>query len=172
MQSSFLLGLLFYMLAFTFSIITIFLCFKVVMRITKYNDLALIKENNAAAAIVIASSFIAMAFLVKNAIYPASAVIQDYWFLADKVPIDLTLLILRVCGYLLLTVIISLFSISSALKTFQWLTRDMDEELEIRRNNVAVAVLLGGVLVAFAIMIETGISDFVNALIPMKNLIR
>ena len=172
MQNPFLLGLLFYALSFAFSIITIFLCFKVVMRITKYNDLALIKENNSAAAIVIASCFISMALLVKNAIYPATAVIQDYWFLADKAPIDFTLLILRVCGYLLLTVIISLISISSALKTFQWLTREMDEELEIRRNNVAVAVLLGGVLVAFAIMVETGVSDFVNVLIPMKELIR
>jgi uncharacterized membrane protein YjfL (UPF0719 family) len=142
------------------------------MRLTRYHDLEQIRSNNPAAALVIAAAFIALAIMMKNAIYPSTALVQDYWFLEEKGFVDLALLLLRVCGYIILTALVSLFSIASALFVFQKFTTDLDEDAEIQKGNLAVAILLSGVLIAFALMMEAGVSDFVNTLIPVKKLFR
>ena len=165
-----LLGLAFFVFAFVIAIITIYLCFKVVMRITKYDDISLINNNNISASLVITSSFVAMAIMVKNALYPINAVIQDFWFMADRNIVEYLFLFGKSLGYLGLTIMLSLLSITAALIVFQRLTKDIDEEKAITQNNVSVGVLLAGVLIAFAIMVESGICDLVNALIPVREL--
>ena len=141
------------------------------MRITKYDDISLINSNNIAASLVITGSFIAMAIMVKNALYPINAVIQDFWFLAHKNVTEYVYLFGKALGYLILTVVLSLVSISAALIIFQKLTGKIEEETDIVKNNIAVGLLMAGVLIAFAVMIESGISDFVNALMPIKNIL-
>ena len=170
MLSSFFLGLFFFLFAFVVSICTIYICFKVVMRITKYDDIYLINNNNVSASLVLTSSFIAMAIMIKNALYPMNAVLQDFWFSAHKSVSEYLYLGSRALGYLTLTVLLSLASISAALIIFQKLTKELNEEALIKQNNVAVGLLLAGVLIAFAIMVESGISDFINALIPVRDL--
>ena len=172
MLARLLMGSIYYLFAFVVSIVTIYLCFKVVMRITRYNDVTLLKQNNVAVAFVQTAAFVAMAIMIRNALYPIDAVFQDFWLTADKHLLHLATLLGRALGYLAVTVILALASIGAALKLFQKLTRDIEEEQEIAGNNTAVGMLLAGVLVAFAIMIESGISDFVNALLPMGGLLR
>lgn len=172
MTVQFFLGLIFFLIAFGIALFAICLCFTVVMRMTGYHDLELIRDNNSAAALVMAAAFIALAIMLKNAIYPSTALLQDFWFLEERGFSDLILLLLRVCGYIVLTTLISLFSIASALFVFQKFTRTLDEEAEIQKGNMAVAILLSGVLIAFALMMEAGVSDFVNMLIPVKELFR
>ncbi len=172
MPSHPLLGALFYLLSFGISILTIMLCFRVIMKITRYHDLSLIKRKNTASALVLASSIIALAILAQNAIHPANSVLQDYWFLAERSAREFLLLLCRVGGYVIVTILLSLFSIASALVLFQKLTPDLDEEEEIKNDNLAVAVLLSGFLIAFALMVEKGLGDFVNTLIPLKELMQ
>ncbi len=171
MLANVILGTAFFVFAFAVSILTIYLCFNVVMKITKYDDISLIKKNNVAASLVISSSFIAMAIMVKNALYPINAALQEYWLMTQKSFMPFFFLFGKSMGYLLLTIILSMVSISSALIIFQKLTKDINEEEEITRNNIAVGLVLAGVLIAFAILIESGISDFVNALIPVRDIL-
>ncbi|MBN1272346.1 MAG: DUF350 domain-containing protein [Candidatus Aminicenantes bacterium] len=170
MISRIILGFIFFLFAFAVSLFTIYLCFKVVMRITKYDDISLINKNNIAASLVIVSSFIATAIMVKNAIYPISAVVQDFWLMAEKNILQFVILLGRAIAYFLVTVVLSLASIGTALFVFQKMTKSLNEEQEIQKNNIAIGLLLGGVLIAFALLVETGISDFVNTLIPLKKL--
>ena len=171
MLTGFILGSIFFVLSFAISVFTIYLCFRVVMGITPYNDIQMMKDGNSAAAIVLAATIVATAIMVKNALYPIDAVVQDFWLMAQKGVLPYLLLCGRALGYLLLTVLLSLLSISAVLHVFQRLTRTIDEEAEITRNNVAVGILLGSVIIAFAIMIESGIGDFVNALIPIRDIL-
>ena len=170
MLASFLLGLIYFLFAFTTSLLTIYLCFRVVIKITKYDDIALLNKNNIAVSIVLTCSFIAMAIMTKNALYPVNAVIQDFVFLSSKNNTEYVYLVVRSLGYLILTITLSMSSIASALIIFTKLTHDINEEQEIKNNNIAVGILLGGVLIAFALIIDSGISDFVNSLIPIKDL--
>jgi uncharacterized membrane protein YjfL (UPF0719 family) len=167
-----LMGSIYFLFAFAVSIVTIYLCFKVVIRLTRYNDVTLLKHNNLAVAFVQAAAFVAMAIMIRNALYPIAAVFEDFWLSTDKNPMQYGVLLGRAIGYLGVTLLLSLASICAALKLFQRLTRDIEEEKEIANNNTAVGLLLAGVLVAFAIMIESGIADFVNALLPMSGLLR
>lgn len=172
MMERFLLGILFFIFSFAISLSTIYTCFKVVIRLTKYNDIKLINQNNVAASLVITGAFVATAIMVKNALYPISAITQDFWLLANKTPTEYLLYCGRAVGFLFLTVILALASVAAALKTFSKLTREISEENEIARNNIAVAILLAGVLLAFAVLIESGIADFVNVLIPVRDMLR
>lgn len=167
-----LLGASSFTIAFSVSILTIFICFKVVIKITRYDDVNLILSNNHAASIVIVSAFIATSILVRQSLYPISAVLQDYFFLSQKSPMEFTIFVLRALGYLAISIVLSLFSVITALFIFQKLTVEFDENLEIQKNNGAVGILLSGVLIAFALMVESGISDFVNALIPIRDLLK
>jgi len=166
------MGSIYFLFAFAVSIVTIYICFKVVIRITRYNDITLLKNNNLAVAFVQVAAFVAMAIMIRNALYPIGAVFQDFWLSAHKNPLLYGALLGRALGYLGVTLVLAIASISAALKLFQKLTRDIREEQEIANNNTAVGLLLAGVLVAFAIIIESGIGDFVNALLPMSGLLR
>lgn len=170
MSHPFLLGLLFYLCAFGITMVTIMLFFSVVTRITRYRDIELLRQNNSAVAVVLAAAFIALAIMLKSAIYPVTAQLQDLWFQSGKSASDLLLFILRVCGYLTLSILVSLASLCLALVAFQKFTRGIDEEEEIRKGNTAVAIVLGGVLIAVALMMETGVSDIVNTMIPVKEI--
>ena len=57
MFSRLLMGSIYFLFAFTVSIVTIYLCFKVVMRITRYEDIELLKKNNVAVAFVQTAAF-------------------------------------------------------------------------------------------------------------------
>lgn len=166
------LGFVFFLFAFVISVLTVYICFRVVMRVTKYNDISLIKKNNTAASLVLTGSFVAMAIMVRNALYPIEAVIQDFWFVSHKSFVEYLLICVRALGYLGLTIVLSLASISSALIVFQKLTKEIEEEQEIMKNNIAVGLLLAGVLIAFALMVEAGIGDFVNTLIPVNDMLQ
>ena len=170
MLNTFALGLLFYLVSLGISLVAIFVCFKVVVRITRYDDIGLLKKNNPAAAAVIGASFIAMAIMLKSAIYPATASLQDFWFIENKSLVDFWFLALRVGGVLVITTVVSLFSIAAALRAFHAFTREIDEENEVLQGNISVAVVVSCVLIAFALLMEPGISDLVNTLLPEKKL--
>jgi uncharacterized membrane protein YjfL (UPF0719 family) len=170
METRFILGFIFFGFAFFVSLLNLYVCFRLVMKMTRYDDVALLKSNNIAASLVVTGSFIAMAIMARNALYPINAVLQDFWFLSDKNYDQMALILGRSLGYLLVTYVLSLISIGAALFLFQKLTREFDEEVEIQNNNIAVGFLLSGVLVAFALLIESGIGNFVNTLIPLKDM--
>ena len=170
MLTGFVLGLVYFLFTLFVCLFTIYVCFKVVMRITRYNDVNLLNKGNIAASLIITSSFVAMAIMSRHALYPITALVQEFLMLSDKGMAEYLYLLLRSLGYLGLTVFLSLISISIALWLFQRLTRDIKEETQIRANNMAVGLLLGGVLISFAILMESGVSDFLNALIPMRDL--
>lgn len=150
--------------------ITVYLCFRVVMRITRYSDIDLIKRNSAAASIVLAAAFVSVAIMAKSALYPINAVLQDLWFNTMRTAAEFLIFCGRSLGYMALTLVLSIASVAAALKLFERLTPELDEETRISENNVAVGILLAGVLIAFAILMESGIRDFVNTLIPVSGL--
>ena len=134
MTVEFFLGLIFFLVAFFISLLAICLCFTIVMRLIKYNDLELSRGNNPAAALVVAAAFVALAIMLKNAIYPSTALVQDFWFLEEKGFSDFAFILLRVSGNIVLTTLVSLFSIASALFVFQKFTKNIDEEAERSRK--------------------------------------
>jgi uncharacterized membrane protein YjfL (UPF0719 family) len=63
----------------------------------------------------------------------------------------------------------SLAAIWLALRIFLRLTREIDELAEIRANNVAVAFVLGCVIVVIGLFLGHGIQSLLAAIIPMPS---
>jgi uncharacterized membrane protein YjfL (UPF0719 family) len=85
---------------------------------------------------------------------------------ADK-PMD-TMLIALGLGLINLAIglIAAIFSIWIAIKVLDKITKDVDEMAELAKGNVAVAVIMAGVLIAVSFVIGSAVSGISNALSP------
>ena len=52
---------------------------------------------------------------------------------------------------------------------FMKLTKDLNELLEIKKNNTAVSILLSVILVSLALLLQPGIVALLDALIPFPS---
>jgi len=69
-------------------------------------------------------------------------------------------------GKLVSSVMLAVGSIYIGLKAFDKLTAGIDELLEIKKGNVAVGVFFFSILIAIAILIRPGVSDFAAGIDP------
>ena len=65
---------------------------------------------------------------------------------------------------LLVSLVIATFTISLTLRFLNKITRDVDEIAEVGKGNVAVAVLLAGVLIAVANIVQSGVQGIARIL--------
>jgi len=72
-------------------------------------------------------------------------------------------------GSIAVALVMSLAAIWLALRIFLRLTREIDELAEIRANNVAVAFVLGCVIVVIGLFLGHGIQSLLAAIIPMPS---
>ncbi|MGE5379259.1 MAG: DUF350 domain-containing protein [Candidatus Saccharibacteria bacterium] len=78
----------------------------------------------------------------------------------DQMLIDLVLGLVN----LLIGLAAAIFSIWVALKVLDRITKDVDEMKELAKGNVAVAVIMAGVLLAVSFVIAAAVSGISNAL--------
>lgn len=67
---------------------------------------------------------------------------------------------------LVIGLVFSIGSIYISLKMFDKFTKDIDEWKEMKKGNVAVGLLLGGVIFSIAIIIESGVSGITRFVTP------
>ncbi len=67
---------------------------------------------------------------------------------------------------LLIGLVFSMGSVYIALKMFDRFTYSLDEWKEIKRGNVAIGILLGGIVLSIAIIIEGGVSSITKSVVP------
>jgi uncharacterized membrane protein YjfL (UPF0719 family) len=69
-------------------------------------------------------------------------------------------------GHIILSGILAFSAVYISLLFFMKLTKDLDELMEIKKNNVAVSVFLSVIIIAIALLLEPGIRTMLDALIP------
>lgn len=127
--------------------------------------LDLIRSGNTAAAVVLGTELLAFAVLMRSCFYPISAVLQDM-LIPSGADIEVYQTIGYIAGYFLLGYALSVLTIFIASRLFQRLTRRMDEKAEVENGNMAVALVYGLVIIAVAVMVQSGLGDLLNTLIP------
>jgi len=60
-------------------------------------------------------------------------------------------------------VVIAVLTIFVSLNLLDWLTRSINEAEELKRGNVAIAILIAGVLVSVALVVEAGMREAVTS---------
>ncbi|MCX6769923.1 MAG: DUF350 domain-containing protein [Candidatus Micrarchaeota archaeon] len=67
---------------------------------------------------------------------------------------------------LFLGLVLAMGSVYIGLRLFDWLTEGIDEMKELKKGNVAVAILLGAVIFSIANIVESGVSSLTQLIVP------
>ena len=139
-------------------------------RIKSIDEISELKNNNIAVAILNGSIIISLVIMVKNAIEPAITTFT----LTLRNPDSTLSSFLQTAGIMLIQIMvagaIAFISIYVALSLYTFLTRDLDELDEIKKNNIAVSIVLGVVIISISLLMQQGIKSILDALIPFPTI--
>jgi uncharacterized membrane protein YjfL (UPF0719 family) len=153
-------------LAFALAVAVTWVSFKAFSRMTRdIDEMEELKKNNVSAGVLFASMLLAVAVVVREAIYPSisglrTALFQGLsWAGVGKV-------LLLGFLYATLATLGAVGAVSLTTKIFLRLTREIDELKAISQNNLAVAVALGAVIVTMGLFLAQGMQSLLSALVP------
>ena len=148
------------------SVLVVYLTFRLFSRLLRSSDLKDLEQGNTAMAIAVAGDMIAFGILMARCLYPVSAVLQDLFFYRSLSFASVLLTLGFIGAYTIIGYILSVITGLVSSKLFQKMTASIQELELIRKNNIAVAIVLAGIVITVAIMVQSGLSDALNTLIP------
>jgi uncharacterized membrane protein YjfL (UPF0719 family) len=159
------LGLVQLVIAIIFAVVALYIGFLVLGWITKgIDEEKELAQGNAAVGILVASVFIAIALVVQSGVSGLSVGINKALsvgiFSADGM-VSLVIAVLQ----LLLGIVLAIGGIYLALNILDRLTKGISEFEELRKGNVAVALEMAGVIIAVAVIIQTGVIGITAAIV-------
>jgi len=160
-----LVGIVQLLVSIIFAVVALYLGFAVLSKITKgINEEKELAKGNAAVGIIVAAVFVAIALVVESGVSGLSAGISKALalglFSADGL-ITIGLSFFQLIAGIVLAVV----AIYLALNILDKLTKDVEEFEELKKGNVAVALEMGGVIIAVAWIIQSGVIGITAALI-------
>lgn len=134
-----------------------------------YNAEDEMKKNNAGVAVLLSALLVSAGLIVREGVYPVSNLVRLYF----TSPVDYVngwqLAGLIVC-HLLLVFVVAVYTISLSLRFWGRLTPDISEGQELKKGNLAVGIVLAGVVAVMALFISDGISRLTKSLIPQPSI--
>ncbi len=159
------LGLVQLIIAIIFAVVALYIGFSILGRITKGMDEEKeLAKGNTAVGIIVASVFIAIALVVQSGVQGLSIGIGKA-AAVGLFSIDGILAIGAAFIQLILGIVLAIAAIYLALNILDKLTKGIDEFEEIKKGNVAVALEMAGVIIAVAVIIQSGVLGITAALI-------
>lgn len=158
-------GILQLIIAIILAVMALYIGFSVLGRIFK--DLNLQKEltrGNTAVGIIVAAVFFAIALVVQSGVTGITNGLQSA-IASGLFTIDGMLAIGTAIIQLVLGIILAILAIYIALSVLDRLTKGIEEFEELRKGNIAVALEMAGVIVAVAVIIQSGVMGITAALI-------
>jgi uncharacterized membrane protein YjfL (UPF0719 family) len=159
------LGLLQLVISVVFAVVALYIAFAVLSKIT--HDIDEEKElagGNAAVGIVVAAVFVAVAIVVESGVTGLSVGLNkalDIGLFSS----DGLLFVGSAFAQLILGIVLAVVAIYLAISIFERLTQGVEEFEELRKGNVAVAVEMAGVIIAVAVIIQSGVLGITAALV-------
>ena len=159
------IGLIQLIIAIIFSVVALYIGFSMMSKITKNIDEEKeLAKGNVAVGIIVAAVFVAIALVVQSGVSGLSVGIGK----AASVgffSVDGLLAIGAAFVQLILGIILAIAAIYLSLNILNKLTKSVDEFEEIKKGNVAVALMMGGVIIAVAVIIQSGVLGITAALV-------
>ena len=116
-----------------------------------------LKSGNHAVAVLLVAIIIAIALVIQAGLRGVGDLSQN---VDEETFLQLIYGIIQIC----IGIVISIVAIYVAVKIFDGFTREIDEFQEIKDGNVAVALVVGGIIVAIAFVVQAVVSNIVNML--------
>src|SRR5512139_1198139 len=152
-------GLIQLVIAILLAVVALYIGYSTFSKITKgIDEIQELKKGNVAVGIIIAAIFFAIAIVIQSGVAGISigitnALAGDWWSLVAAFI------------QLILGIILAIATIYLALNILDRLTKGINEFEELKKGNVAVALMMAGVIVATAIIIQSGVIGITSALI-------
>ena len=152
------IGIIQLVIAIILAVVALYIGFSVLGKITKGMDEEKeIAKGNTAVGILVASVFIAIAIVVQSGVAGGSSGISK------ALNGDLFALLASLLQ-LILGIVLAIAAIYIALNILDKLTKGIDEFEELKKGNVAVALEMAGVIIAVAIIIQSGVLGITSGL--------
>lgn len=158
-------GLIQLVIAIILAVIALYIGFSVLSRITKgIEEEKELAKGNPAIGILIAAVFFAIALVVQSGVSGISlgvskALAVGLFSMDGIIAIGVAIL------QLILGIVLAIGAIYLALSILDRLTKGVSEFEEIKKGNVAVALEMAGVIIATAVIIQSGVIGVTSALL-------
>jgi uncharacterized membrane protein YjfL (UPF0719 family) len=160
-----IVGLVQLIVAIIFSVVALYIGFITLAKITKdIDEEKELAKGNAAVGIIVAAVFVAIALVVQSGVSGLSIGIGKAASVG-LLSLDGLLAIGAALVQLILGIVLAIAAIYLALNILDKLTKGVDEFEEIKKGNVAVALEMAGVIIAVAVIIQSGVLGITAALI-------
>jgi uncharacterized membrane protein YjfL (UPF0719 family) len=157
-------GIIQLIVAIIFAVAALYIGFAVMGRITKgIDEEKEIARGNVAVGILTAAVFVAIAIVVQSGVQGLSIGITRAFDLG-LLSIDGIAAIVAALVQLIFGIALAVVAIYLALNILDRLTTTINEWDEIRKGNVAVALEMSGVIIAVAVIIQSGVLGITSAL--------
>jgi uncharacterized membrane protein YjfL (UPF0719 family) len=155
---SIIIGITQLIIAIVLAVISLYIGFAMLGRMTsKIDEEKELAKGNTAVGILVASIFVSIAIVIQSGIAGISTGLRN------AIDGDIYSLMVSVIQ-LILGMILAIAGIYLSLNVFDKLTKEIDEFEEIRKGNVAVAVEMAGVIIAVALIIQSGVLGITSSL--------
>jgi len=151
-------GVIQLIIAILLAVVALYIGYSTFSKITKgIDEIQELKKGNVAVGIIIAAIFFAIAIVIQSGVAGisigiTSALGGDWWSLVAAFL------------QLILGIVLAIATIYLALNILDHLTKGINEFDELKKGNVAVALMMAGVIVATAVIIQSGVIGITSAL--------
>jgi len=158
-------GIIQLIIAIIFAVIALYISFWTLGKISKgLNEEEELAKGNTAVGIIVAAVFVAVAIVVESGVKGLSAGIAKA-FRAGLFSADGMLAIGLSVFQLVIGIVLAVGAIYLALYILDKLTKGVEEFEELKKGNIAVALEMAGVIIAVAVIIQSGVLGITAALI-------
>ena len=159
-----IVGLVQLIIAVIFSVIALYIGFKTLARITKNIDQEKeLAKGNPAVGIIVAAVFVAIGLVVQSGVSGLAVGINtaaSVGLLSFEGLFSIAAAFIQ----LILGIVLAIAAIYLAIYILDRLTHKVDQFDEIKKGNVAVALEMAGVIIAVAVVIQSGVLGITAAL--------
>ena len=159
------IGLVQLVIAILFAVVALYTGFVVLNWITKgIDEEKELAKGNAAVGILVASVFIAIALVVQSGVSGLSVAINKALGLGIFTGDGILTVVVAIIQ-LILGIVLAIAAIYLALNILDRLTKGVEEFEELKKGNIAVALEMAGVIIAVAVIIQTGVIGITAAIV-------
>lgn len=164
-------GFIEFFLTIFISFVLIFFCYRLLLALTpKFDEEEQLKRKNVSVGLVLGGILLGEVIIVKQAIYPVMAVVQLFILGEDRSFFSFIKTLGLSIGHVLMAGILAVVSMLFCFWLFNLLTPRIDQYEEIKQNNMAVAVFMALFIVGICLLLSTGVSGLIKALIPFPDI--
>ena len=153
------------LLSLILGIFILFTGFKMFSSLSKnINEEEELQKNNIAVAILSGSFIFAMGLMMKSSVNPLiQSIFRAIFYNDDGLPGMLGNLSMSLLQFIV-SLFISIISLWLGVKGFTWLTHNIDEFAEIKKNNIAVSILMASIIITLALFLQNGVEKLLQVL--------